>query len=238
MTCKICGGETKSLGTVPFDRNNAGVPIVNDTPMEYVQCLNCEAVSCPEMLEWSASDLASKVYNEDYVLYDADYKSLRPTNYANTLCNLVPWPLYPKFKHLDYGSGSGIMVDILNTKTWKSTAYDPYSSVIRPEGKFKFITAIEVVEHALDIRKTLKDIESYLDKGGIIYFSTLFAFQDVDINWWYIGARNGHINILSERSIKILAKELGLRYRQLSANIHILQRENGDFSRFISGSFV
>lgn len=223
MNCYICNGTLKSLGTVPFDRNNAGVPIVNDTPIEYVKCESCDCILCPEMLAWTPRMLGDFVYNEQYVNYDPDYISSRPTNYANTLLATIHPLKARRFKHLDYGSGSGVMSNLLNSKGWNSRSYDPYSSPTQPDGLFNFITAIEVVEHSLNINDTISDMKKYLDRNGVILFSTLLSDDINDIGWWYIGARNGHINIMSKQSMIITAKKHNLFFNSISANLHILQ---------------
>ena len=236
--CKICGSDTKSLGTVPFDRNNANVPIVNNTPIEYVQCLNCSSIQAPEMLNWTPEQLGAEVYNQDYIKYDPDYLDTRPRNYARTFMDMFSYSRYGKFSHLDYGSGIGLMSSILKSKTWNSTAFDPYSNNIRPNTKFDLITAIEVVEHSLDIQKTFEDMLSFLNKDGVIIFSTCLVPPTVDISWWYIGARNGHINIASEKAMKLMAKNLGMKFSSISLNMHILQKSTTSINRLIKGSFV
>lgn len=228
MACPICGGTEISLGTVPFDRNNAGVPMVNVTPMEYHQCTKCYFLYCPEMLGWTPEDLGNKVYNEEYVNYDPDYTGLRPRNYADYFSASIHASRASKFRHLDYGSGGGIMSDELNKRGWNSAPYDPYSHREPPVGKFKLITAIEVFEHSLNVDGTIKDILQYLDSGGVIIFSTQLADADTKIDWWYIGARNGHISILSKESMKILAIRNGLYFSSLNPGIHVLQRNRRD----------
>lgn len=234
MNCHICNSTTVSLGTVPFDRNNAKVTIVNDTPMEYVKCTNCNAVSCPEMLSWTAKALGEKVYNEEYINYDPDYTGVRPKNYAKMLLDITEPSNIRKIKHLDYGSGLGIMSEELIKKKWNSSHYDPYSSPDKPEGTYNFITAIEVFEHALDIDSTILDIKSFLEnRSGVILFSTQFADANTDIGWWYIGARNGHINILSNESMKILAIRHGLFFSSLNSGIHLLQSTRNNYRELI-----
>ncbi len=232
-TCIVCEGTLSSLGSVPFDRNNAEVPIVNNTPVEYFRCTNCGAILAPELLTWTPEILGSKIYNADYVKYDPDYLYNRPYNYSNFFMGLVPYTKYGKFKHLDYGSGMGVMSSILRSKLWNSTSYDPYSegSTTKPSGYFDLITAIEVVEHSLNVEETFKDMLKYLKPGGIIIFSTQLAKPEYTIDWWYIGARNGHINIQSEKSLKLIAKNCGMYFTSLSDNIHIFQKSRSDYKK-------
>ena len=230
MKCSICNSiNIRSLGTVPFDRNNANIPIINDTPMEYVQCTDCDFTFCPEMLTWTPEDLGNKVYNDEYVKYDPDYIELRPKNYA-ALFRGFPAISPAGIKHLDYGSGSGIMAAELRKHRWNSSCYDPYTSDSRPAGTFNFITAIEVFEHSLNINNTVADIKKSLDvEKGVVCFSTQLANSTTDISWWYIGARNGHISILSEKSLKIIATNHGMFFSSINPNIHLLQSKRSNY---------
>ena len=230
MKCSICEGtNVMSLGTVPFDRNNADVPIVNSTPMEYTRCGSCDFVSCPEMLGWTPADLGAKVYNDEYIKYDPDYVETRPKNYAGFFAGL-PAIGPAGIRHLDYGSGSGAMSKELRSRRWDSACYDPYSSSTRPDGKFNFITAIEVFEHSLDINETVADIKSFLEVDkGVVCFSTQLADCNTNIDWWYIGARNGHISILSEKSMKIIATKHSLFFSSITPGIHLLQSKRSNY---------
>lgn len=228
MKCRICGGGLKLLGSIPFDKNNAMVNIVDDTPMEYHQCKNCLAVSCQEMLDWTPEKLGEKCYNSEYVKYDPDYMDERPRNYAYTLLEIFG---EFKYNHLDYGSGSGKMAEILRSKGWDSLSYDPYSENIKPIGKFKLVTAIEVIEHTLNLDKTIKDIKQYLHRDGVLIFSTKLADKNTTIDWWYIGTRGGHINIQSEKSLKLVAKANSMEFSSIGEGIHIMQRTKSNMFR-------
>ena len=234
MKCSICTGVLKSIGTVPFDRNNQEVPVVDTTPMEYYKCETCCFVCCPEMLSWTPEMLGARVYNSEYVKYDPDYLGTRPKNYADSIHRLTLGNK-AKIKHLDYGSGSGIMSKLLSEKGWNSRYCDPYgASNTEPGQVFNFITAIEVVEHALDINATIAGIKSMLDpRTGTVLFSTQLADANTNIDWWYIGARNGHIGILSAQSLKILAKRHGLFFSSLNSGMHLLQPTRNNFKDLI-----
>jgi hypothetical protein len=139
------------------------------------------------------------------------------------------------FKHLDYGSGAGVMSGILRDSGWNSIAYDPYSSPVRPAGKFNFITAIEVVEHSANIIATIEDMKSFLTNDGVIMFSTLLADKDTKLDWWYIGARNGHIGILSDASLKIIGKRTGMFFSSMRPNLHLLQSNRSNYAALERG---
>lgn len=233
MNCMICLGKLKLLGSVDFDRNNAGIPVVNTSKIEYYKCTSCDFLCAPEMLAWSAEKLGKEVYNEDYIKYDPDYLDTRPKNFAKLLIDSIRSNFVQKIKHLDYGSGLGILSQELVKNKWNSTSYDPYSSPVKPSGKFNFITAFEVFEHSSDIYSTIKDIKSMLENNGVVLFSTLLADSNTDIDWWYIGARNGHIGIQSEKSMKIAATRTNIFFSSLNQHLHILQRQRSNIKEVL-----
>lgn len=222
MNCEFCGGICFLLGSIPFDRNNAGVPVINSTPMEYFKCNKCHSITCPEMQRWPSERFAERVYNSDYIKYDPDYTGVRSKNYSEWILKNIAPSMTRGLSHLDYGSGEGHLSKHLQNNSWNTTFYDPYSMPSEPNGIYNIITAIEVVEHSTNIRETFAQIRKYLAKNGVLLFSTLLADKDKGLDWWYIGARNGHISIASEDAMKILAKEMGMRFKSIGPNMHIL----------------
>lgn len=225
MNCPICGGVCYLMGSVPFDRNNNNIQVIDSTPIEYFKCNVCFCIFAPEMLLWTPEKFAEKVYNAEYVKYDPDYTGARSKNYSEWILKYIDPRLTRKIKHLDYGSGEGHLSKNLKNHAWNTNFYDPYSSKERPSGKFNFITAIEVVEHSPNIRATIRDMLEMLDDKGVILFSTQLSDEKTALDWWYIGARNGHVQIQSDKSMKILAKEFGLRFKSVSSNLHLLTKD-------------
>lgn len=223
MTCPICGGKEEHLGNVPFEHNLFKVPIQDHTPMAYYRCTSCAYISCPDMLKWTPEQFSNRIYNDDYIKYDPEYAGVRSEYVANSILSSINPIKFKKLIHLDFGSGSGGLSKLFSAKNINSSCYDPYSNSNEINSKFNFITAIEVFEHSSNIRKTISDIKSKLTKDGVILFTTLLGDNNTDISWEYILPRNGHISILSEKSLKILAKEAGLFYSSINTNFHVLQ---------------
>ena len=228
MNCTVCLGELKLLGSIPFDRNNLDIPTTSTRTISYFKCKNCDFICAPEMLSWSVEKLSKEVYNENYSKYDPDYLDTRPKNYAKSLTSNIMSNFVKKIRHLDYGSGVGLLSQELVNHKWNSASYDPFSNPSQPSGRFNFITAIEVFEHSTNIDTTIKDIKLLLENNGVVLFSTLLANETTDIDWWYIMPRNGHISILSEKSMKILATRNNLFFSSLNENVHILQSKRNN----------
>lgn len=231
MKCYICNGELNLLGSIPFDKNEGILPCVDTTPIEYHKCSKCNFICSLELLQWSAEKFKEKVYNEDYSKVDTGYGGVRAANNVELIRQICR----NRVSHLDYGSGEGHLSDLLVKEGWDSTYYDPYTHPNRPKGKFKLITAIEVFEHSTNIFDTVKDIKSFLDRDGVILFTTRLADETTPIDWWYICARSGHIGILSQESLKIVAQRNNLFVSSADELVHILQPSRNNIKQLTRG---
>lgn len=229
MNCYICKGTLEHFGAIPFGRNNENMPITDSTPIKYYRCCSCGFLCSPEMLKWSPEQFSQRVYNEDYNKVDAGYSGERAASWAPFLCRLIPKESTSKIVHLDYGSGEGVLSKLLVEKKWNSNFYDPFSSPTKPTIKYNLITAIEVIEHTTNIFDTLEDIKKYLLKDGMFLFSTSLIPKDVNLSWWYLSARAGHIGMHTAKSLKIACKKVGLVYTTYTSNIHTAKRKGCSF---------
>jgi len=62
----------------------------------------------------------------------------------------------------------------------------------------------------------MSDIISLTDAGGLSLFSTALVPWDIDrlrAQWWYVAPRNGHVSLMSQKSLELLAAEHRLRVR-------------------------
>jgi hypothetical protein len=181
----------------------------------YNQCNDCGHIFAPCFFNWSPNDYADHIYNDEYIVVDPEYISIRPTNMAEGLNNTFG-PVVSHIDHLDYGGGDGLMSKLLRNKGWKSDSYDPYgqNSHELPSKKYNFITAFEVLEHTPQPIETIKTICSMLTDDGVLMLTTGLTDREVDdyrkLSWWYIAPKNGHIGIFSSKSISILSQKLGL----------------------------
>lgn len=230
MNCPICSSEYTTSFKVPFSKNVLNIPCEDNREVEYVKCNFCNFIFCPEMSEWN---LGVEVYNDEYVHFDPEYTGARSKDSAMMMLSV--FNSGKGIKHLDYGSGMGKLSTILNNKGWNSTSYDPYSHSIKVEGKFNLITAFEVFEHSCDIDKTISDIKSMLDREGVILFSTLLADENTPQDWYYLAPRNGHISLLSKKSLLLLAKKHSLFFGNLNDNVHVLQVSRSSWKGLVNG---
>lgn len=223
MKCEICGSACNPLGLVFLERNHSNIPLKSQKQVEYYKCTTCFFVFCPELQKCTEDYFKSYIYNNEYSLYDPDYTGSRACSYARLFESLIHGYYAKRFKHLDYGCGQGDLSAIFSSKGINSKNYDPYSYPEKPSGLFNFITSIEAIEQSKNVDNSIKDMRKYLSKDGVILISTLLANESTSIDWDYILPRCGHISILSDKSIRILARNNGLMYIPISINLHILQ---------------
>lgn len=156
---------------------------------------------------------------------------VRPKANANNLISMFG-DQASSIKHLDYGGGSGLMVNILKKTNWQSVSYDPFvdrNVSLDKLGKFDLITAYEVFEHVPDVRQLMSNLLSLLSPNGIVLFSTLLSDGNINPNqrlsWWYASPRNGHISLFSKKSLAILAQKNGFKFGSFSKGLHVFFKE-------------
>ena len=171
-TCLICEYPTINIGKINFNKScldnekkKKYIFLKSKKEIGYEECSNCGLIFSREMCSWEENKFKSQIYNEEYIKVDTDYKKIRPINTANHLNNLLgKLPL----SHLDYGSGNGLMSNVLKEYGWNYTAYDPFMGHKLPTNKFELITLIEVLEHHPNPVKLVTTLYDLLSNNGII----------------------------------------------------------------------
>lgn len=241
LDCKCCGQRSISLGSVDFsksceDRRKAPLPLTG-IPVHYHRCTSCGFIFTPHCDNFSAADFTREIYNDDYVKVDPDYLKIRPKASAE-ICLKLFGHARDKTEVLDYGSGSGLMADLLNAQGFNVRNYDPFATANnkRPNGKFDVITSFEVLEHTADPLLTCDLMQKSAKSNGIILFSTLVqppTIETLKLSWWYIAPRNGHISIYTKRSLELVWAELGYKFVSLNDNLHVAYRKVPKFANHI-----
>jgi hypothetical protein len=243
--CPVCAGRWTLFDVVDFHKScleerRQFVPLCG-VPIYYARCQGCGFIFSPQMHRWTDADFAENVYNEQYVIVDPDFVEIRPMGFAEMI--------YKSFgdraeliKHLDFGGGSGLLSATLRNRGMDSVTYDPFHGdhASLPDGKFNFISAFEVFEHASQIDRLMTQLAGLAADDCAIIFSTLLSDGRVNevqrLQWWYAAPRNGHVSLWSRRSLKILGQRWGFEFGSFGAfngNLHAFWRGRPEWALFI-----
>ena len=173
------------------------------------------------------------IYNDDYITVDPDFVEVRPVGNAQTVEQFLGGSR-PQINILDYGGGTGRTAELLRERGFSATTYDPFSIHNEmPSGKFDLVICFEVAEHVPFPLQTMTSMKSFVNKGGGILFSTLLQpadFDQVKLNWWYAGPRNGHISLYSATSLGLLCESCNLKVVSFGGLVHFAYRKPPEFA--------
>jgi len=214
MKCRICNNQTALL----FQHL-----VLNRYRVNYHRCENCGFV-CTEDPYW-----LSEAYS-------------RPINYCDTgiiarneqLRDALLFLFIRHFKRnarfLDYAGGYGLLTRMMRDCGFDFYWDDPYTENIFAQGfqshrehiPYDAITCCECFEHFVD---PIFEVSKMLKLSSNIFFTTsLISFTPPAPNQWdYYGFAHGqHVSFYTEKSLKILAEQLGLTFRSSGRSLHFL----------------
>jgi hypothetical protein len=235
IDCKICGGESPFFASVDRSKHcNLQIPPIFSSSIELVEyhrCLGCDFIFTNFMDTYSVSDLQAQIYNDDYIKVDPLYPKIRPQTNARFLRSLLTESFGPgdQPRILDYGAGNGLLSALLGD-AFPVENYDALNPDFDtpPSGPVDLIFSAEVVEHMPFPTVFLEDWSAWLSDFGCAIFSTKLQPEDIATirgDWWYLGPRNGHVSLYSEKSLRALFSLKGLLYESLTEDWHIAYRD-------------
>ena len=219
--CKVCGNESRLVGVVDFSKcgldYSSGKKVIpySGIPIYYYSCSSCLFTFTEAFDGWSHEDFAQNIYNDDYVLHDPEYLSIRPKKHAEMFLGFSP--SVRELNILDYGSGLGILEKELRQNGFDNfDSYDPFTNVKSPkQSSYDLVVSFEVFEHHPNPKQLFEEIKTYLKPNGALFFATLKIDQSVIdaglSNWWYCVPKNGHISFYSYNSLMLLANKYGFK---------------------------
>lgn len=231
IRCKCCDGATEPFAALDASRScedRRGPPFAPSGELvPYRRCLDCGFIFTGYFDAWPAPRMAEQIYNADYHLADPEFAETRP---AKTAADLARWlaPLRSGIAALDYGGGNGTLAALMRRNGFDYDTYDPYfADSPLPTRRYDLVTSFEVVEHTADPYGNLATLLSFVKPSGAVLVSTALQPPAVTADWWYIAPRNGHISIHSARSLRHLARRLGVLVLTIDST-HLLYRRARD----------
>ena len=233
--CKVCGGPTRPFGAKDFNRSCEEVNGLRLPPsgvmVDYHRCGRCGLIFTDAFDDWTPEDFATHVYGEGYAQVDPQFEAgrCRPANMA---AFVIQYFAHAKgWRILDYGGGNGRFAEALRDAGFTDvTTYDRFSAPFqtRPDGRFNLVTCFETLEHMPDPRGGAADIASLITRKGVILTATLVQPRDIEqigVEWWYIGPRNGHVTLHTRASLKAMWARQKLQFVSYTDNLHFAGRE-------------
>lgn len=120
---------------------------------------------------------------------------------------------------LDFGCGTGYLVNDLQQAGYRSTGYDAYSEKFNrlpPKDTFEAITCVEVIEHCSFPFPEIEVMYRSLKRYGVVMFETSFTnvadqegieFEDFE----YLNTEVGHCTLFSHHALDLLMVGRGFK---------------------------
>lgn len=239
--CKCCDGTARLFGVVDLNKNcqitRQKVLPCSGIPVYYYCCPDCRFIFTTFFDIFTHADFERVIYNDDYLLVDPDYVSARPN--ANASLMKQAFPTSKPNRLLDFGCGNGTLARLLGANGFAQVdCYDPYIPRFsqKPPHKYDCIVSFEVFEHSTDPIRMLADLNDLLADAGVVLFSTCIQPENIDqigLNWWYAGPRNGHVSLYSKESLSMLAQRFSLKLFSFNQNLHLLFRNVPECARHL-----
>jgi SAM-dependent methyltransferase len=167
----------------------------------------------------------------DYI-YEADYpnQTIRQYEWRGILCAVSKlFPIDHATRWLDYGCGVGGLVQFLHRQGYHSAVgFEQGWSVARlterelphlvstdlpdQSGTFDVVTAVEVLEHAVDPVRELRRIRDLLRPGGLLFATTgnSVPFRDRLSDWGYV-VPDVHISFFEPATLETALRRAGFQ---------------------------
>lgn len=195
MNCILCEGPATLFFIEP--RNQ----------YQYLHCQTCDLRFLHPRFR-----LTSKEEHSRYLLHKNDINDLEYQKFVSPLYKVVLDRCSSDSIGLDYGCGAAPVVSHLLTQQGYSILhYDPF---FKPdigvlEKKYRFILAVEVVEHFYDPGRELLKLSHLLDPEGALGIMTLLYNPTDSFESWYYKNDPTHVCFYSELTFQWIVSKFG-----------------------------
>jgi Methyltransferase domain len=231
LACKICERPSALYGVVDLNRPcDLGLkPPLSGVPIYYRRCDGCGFLFTDAFDDWGIGEFKARIYNDEYITYDPEYKDKRPSANAQAITNL--WSAHKtSMRILDYGGGNDVLCAALRANGFKEAiTYDPMVAqhASPPAGKFDLVTCFETLEHLPDPIGGIGKMVEFVADEGAVFYSTLTQpddFHQRGMSWWYVGPRNGHISIFTKQALAAAWGKHGFKTASFNEGVHLAFR--------------
>ena len=202
LQCPVCDGATEHFG-------NAQVLVSHHA--EYRRCVSCEAVFAANPT-WLPEAYEHAIAESDIGLIGRNIRTARITRRV----------LRALFRNaesfLDFGAGNGMFVRLMRDAGFPFRYFDSYGPNLFAKGfetdvttdaHVDFATAFEVLEH---LRRPVDELRPLaLSSDALFATTSVLPTPPPRLDaWWYYSLSSGqHVTFYTERSLDVLAEQLG-----------------------------
>lgn len=208
--CKICSYTTNHPAPSELGMARGNTERFRNTMYHLWKCPKCLSIHNTDPVDFH------DIYH-DYPLNKRTLDVFARGTLRNLLNRIVKHGLKPSDSILDYGAGTGILIQFLKERGYDNVSgYDPFVEMYaaNPAGKqFDCVIANDVIEHVSDPREMLRECASLVKPGGLLYVGTADS-EPVDMGQLESQLMRLHQPfhriIITEDSLKRLGKETGM----------------------------
>ncbi len=220
-TCALC----KTTGTANT-RNKTIAVTSNVRAFKHESFTVWRCGGCGSLHSLEAVDL--DYYYSRYPLKHQNLDLPTRLAYKRRLAPMLKAKVPKDARILDYGCGQGLFVEFLGLNGFTNVkGYDPYSKAYNHpkilDGQFDVIVAQDVIEHVEDPAKFLEQLRNLLSPQGLAFIGTPRA-EGIDLDdpqrFSLELHQPYHRHILSEASLRELAREKGFHVRALEREFY------------------
>ena len=141
IACKNSGEPAQFFDVVDFQKFcSSGDPYgfgSSGVSVSYNRCTHCRFIFTTFFDSWTADEFRKFLYNEDYILVDGEYASIRPQRVAAAMAEKLRDCRTARI--LDYGSGSGVFAERMQGLGFsQAESYDPLLEPRASKGRFRY----------------------------------------------------------------------------------------------------
>ena len=166
QTCCICG-EVSKPSEVANIRSN--VRKYSNDQFSIWRCKICRSIHAGTKVDLNE-------YYRSYPFFDKELNWILSAGYRRLLRRIVKAGLKKGDTILDYGCGSGLLVEYLCKNGYDAKGYDPYTEKFADKSvltrKYNCVIAQDVIEHAEDPLEMMDQLSKHVIEDGIIAIGT------------------------------------------------------------------
>lgn len=197
--------------------------ILDKYPADYYRCQGCGLVAILDT-PWLEEAYASAIHDADIGLLR------RARRYSALATAVITFEGLKGGRFLDWAGGYGVFTQVMRDKGFNYWQHDDFAAPVFARefhdegGNYDLVSAFEVFEH---LAEPLASLAHLAERTSLLLFTTELLPQPAPAaaDWWYyMPAVGQHITFHTEKSLRIVAEQLGYELTSNGRNWHLFHR--------------